>query len=177
MTEFSETVQWAGRGKRKRLRIRAWVMLLFALAAILFQAYAPLYLSVLSYIELPLLLTVYLAMTGRSQVAGIFIGAGIGLAQDALSHDPLGVLGIVKTLTGYVAASLGVRLDTDNLLIRFGLGFLFFVCHEVLHWVLRRALLGEAISIGILSTFLAGVVNGALAVLLFHLLDKLRENG
>jgi hypothetical protein len=36
--------------------------------------------------------------------------------------------------------------------------------------------LGDAASFEILATFLAAFANGALAVPLFHLLDKLREN-
>jgi rod shape-determining protein MreD len=39
------------------------------------------------------------------------IGALVGLAQDSLSKNPLGMFGIVKTLVGYFAASVGVRLD------------------------------------------------------------------
>jgi rod shape-determining protein MreD len=176
MSEYSDTVSFGGRSKKKRLRLRPWVMFVFPIAAILFQVFLPLYVSLLSYLELPLLVTIYFAMTRRSQVAGIFIGASIGLAQDALSHEPIGLLGMVKTLIGYAAASLGVRLDTENVLVRFGLGFLGLICHQVLQWGLRRILLGEAVSLEVLATFLAAFANGAVAVPLFHLLDKLREN-
>ena len=37
-----------------------------------------------------------------------------GLAQDSLSKNPLGMFGIVKTLVGYFAASVGVRLDVEH---------------------------------------------------------------
>jgi rod shape-determining protein MreD len=176
MSEYRDSIPFGGRSKKKGLRLRPWVMLVFPIAAILFQVYVPLYVGWLSYLELPLLMTVYFAMTRRSQVAGIFIGAGIGLAQDALSHEPIGLLGMVKTLIGYAAASLGVRLDTENALVRFGLGFLGLICHQVLQWGLRRILLGEPASLEILATFMAAFANGAVAVPLFHLLDKLREN-
>jgi rod shape-determining protein MreD len=176
MNEYSDSIPFGGRSKKKGLRLRPWVMLVFPIAAILFQVFVPLYLSLFSYLELPLLVTIYFAMTRRSQVAGIFIGAGIGLAQDALSHQPIGLLGMVKTLLGYTAASLGVRLDTENVLVRFSLGFLGLICHQGLQWGLRRILLGEAASFEILATFLAAFANGAVAVPLFHLLDKLREN-
>jgi rod shape-determining protein MreD len=176
MSEYGDSIAFGGRSKKKRLRLRPWVMLVFPIAAILFQVFVPLYVSLLSYLELPLLITIYFAMTRRSQVAGIFIGASIGLGQDALSQDPIGLLGMVKTLMGYTAASLGVRLDTENVLVRFGLGFLGLICHQVLQWGLRRILLGEAVSLEILATFLAAFANGAVAVPLFHLLDKLREN-
>jgi rod shape-determining protein MreD len=176
MNEYSGSIRLGGRSKKKGLRLRPWVMLVFPIAAILFQVFVPLYVSLLSYLELPLLMTIYFSMTRRSQVARIFIGAGIGLAQDALSHEPIGLLGMVKTLMGYAAASLGVRLDTENVLVRFSLGFLGLICHQGLQWALRHILLGEAVSFEILATFLAAFANGAVAVPLFHLLDKLKEN-
>jgi acyl-CoA synthetase (AMP-forming)/AMP-acid ligase II len=46
----------------------------------------------------------------------------------------------------------------------------------VLQWGLRRILLDEAVSLEILATFLAAFANGAVAVPLFHLLDRLGEN-
>ena len=50
-----------------------------------------------------------------------------GLAQDAWSKNPLGMFGITKTLVGYFAASIGMKLDVDNVLMRFLLAFFFYV--------------------------------------------------
>ena len=175
MTEINEFVSVDGRGKKKRSHLRPWVMLVIPLAAILFQVYVPLYLSLLRYLELPLLVTVYLAIMRRSQLAGVFIGAGIGLVQDSLSHQPIGIFGMVKTLVGYAAASLGVRLDTEHVAVRFGLGFFFCACHQFLYWAARRTLLGEPAGFEYLQTLLAAFSNGTLAVPLFYLLDKLKE--
>jgi rod shape-determining protein MreD len=176
MNEFNESLPVRRRGKKKRSRLRPWVMLVVPLAAILFQVYVPLYLSLLEYLELPLLVTVYLAVTRRSQVAGVFIGAGIGLVQDSLSYQPIGIFGMVKTLVGYVAASLGVRLDKEHIVVRFGLGFFFCVCHQSLYWAVRRTLLGDPAGFEYLQTLLAALCNGTLAVPLFYLLDRLKES-
>src|SRR5260370_30864892 len=81
------------------------------LAAILFQVYVPRFLTFLSYLELPLLVTVYFALLSRSPIAGVCFGAAVGLAQDSLSHHPLGMFGIVKTLVGYFAASVSQRFN------------------------------------------------------------------
>ena len=175
MTEINEFVNMDGRGKKKRSHLRPWVLLVIPLAAILFQVYVPLYLSLLRYLEVPLLVTVYLAIMCRSQLAGVFIGAGIGLVQDSLSHQPIGIFGMVKTLVGYAAASLGVRLDTGHVAVRFGLGFLFCACHQFLYWAARRTLLGEPAGFEYLETLLAAFSNGILAVPLFYLLDRLKE--
>ena len=56
-------------------------------------------------------MVVYFSLMRRSPVAGVLFGAGIGLAQDSLSHNPLGMFGIVKTLVGYFAASMSQRFD------------------------------------------------------------------
>src|SRR5439155_518822 len=84
--------------------------------------YIPLFFKFLAYLDLPLLVTVYFALMRRSPIAGTFIGAFIGLAQDSLSKYPLGTYGIVKTLVGYFAASVGLRFDVDHAFIRLMLG-------------------------------------------------------
>ena len=85
-------------------RFRFWVMLAVPLAAILFQVYVPLFFQFLGFLEMPLLVVVYFALMRRSPIRGLLIGALVGLAQDSLSKNPLGMYGIVKTLEGYIAA-------------------------------------------------------------------------
>jgi len=76
----------------------------------------------------------------RSPVAGLLFGAGIGLAQDSLSHQPLGMFGIVKTLVGYFAGSVSQRFAVDNPVIRLVLGFFFyFFSRDFLLGVAARA--------------------------------------
>jgi rod shape-determining protein MreD len=175
MNDFNEAFTVAGRGKKKTSRIRPWVILVTPLAAILFQVYVPLYLSLLHYLELPLLVTVYLAVSRRSPLGGALIGAAIGLVQDALSYQPIGILGMVKTLVGYAAASVGVRLDTDHPAVRLGLCTFFFLCHQLLYWAVRRTLLGSPSGLEIPQTLLAALANGLLGVVLFSMLDKLKD--
>src|SRR5579864_8167665 len=105
MTEFT-TEGFAEPSRKTRIsKFNVAAMIGIPLAAILFQVYVPRFITYLSYLELPLLVTVYFALMRRSPVAGVFFGAGVGLAQDSLSHQPLGMFGIVKTLVGYFAAS------------------------------------------------------------------------
>src|SRR6516225_7940345 len=115
-------------------RFRFWVMLAVPLAAILFQVYVPLFFQFLGFLEMPLLVVVYFALMRRSQVHGLFVGALVGLAQDSLSKNPLGMFGIVNTLVGYFAASVGVRFDVDNVVVRFLLAFFFYGFHQVFYW-------------------------------------------
>jgi len=156
-------------------RFKGWVLVLVPLAAILFQVYIPLFFQFLAYLELPLIVTVYFALMRRSPIGGLLVGAIVGLAQDSLSKNPLGMFGITKTIIGYVAASVGQRLDVDHPLIRLILGFFFFVFHQFIFWVLSRVLLGQQMNFETQRTLVLGLLNAIVAVSLFHFLDKLKE--
>lgn len=152
-----------------------WVSIVgIPLAAILFQVYVPRFFTYLAYLEVPLLVTVYFSLMWRSPPSGVLLGMCIGLAQDSLSSHPLGMFGIVKTLVGYFAASVSQRFEANSALLRLVLAFFFFFFHQFFYWVLTRALLGEAVSFEPLQTLVLAVLNAAVAVPLFHILDKLR---
>ena len=156
-------------------RFKAWVLLLVPLAAILFQVYVPLFFRFLAYLDLPLIVTVYFALMRRSPIGGLLVGAFVGLVQDSLSKSPLGMFGITLTIIGYVAASVGLRLDVDHPLIRLILGFFFYVLHEFIFWVLSRVLLAQQLAFETQRTLVLGLLNAIVAVSLFHFLDKLKE--
>jgi rod shape-determining protein MreD len=156
-------------------RFRAWVMFAVPLAAILFQVYVPLFFEFLGFVEMPLLVVVYFALMRRNQVSGLAVGALVGLAQDSLSKVPLGMYGIVKTLVGYFAASVGMRLDVDHNFIRLLLSFVFFLFHQILFWVMERALLSHQPAFEIQRWLVLGLLNAVIGAALFHFLDKLRE--
>ena len=84
------------------------------------------------------------------------------------------MFGIVKTLVGYFAASVSVRFDVDNPVVRFMLAFLFFLFHQFCYWVLARALLGQLLDFGLQQNLLLALINAAVGVPLFHVLDKLK---
>jgi rod shape-determining protein MreD len=175
MNEFSDRLLTEVPRKTRIFKFRPAAIILIPLTAILFQVYLPRFFQYLGYLELPLLVTVYFALMRRQPISGLFFGAGIGLAQDSLSHQPLGMFGIVKTLVGYFAASVSMRFDVDNPLIQFVLGFFFFFFHQFFYWVLSRALLGQQVDFDPQQTFVLGLLNAAVAVPLFMLLDKIKE--
>ena len=174
MTEFTETFPDL-RKKERISKYKVASLILIPLAAILFQVYVPRFLTFLSYLELPLLVTVYFALMRRSPVAGVLFGMGIGLAQDSLSPShPVGMFGIVNTLVGYFSASVSQRVDVQNPGVRFVLGFFFFFFHEFFYWVLARALLGQSLTFDIQRTLVTGILNAVVAVPLYHVLDRLK---
>jgi rod shape-determining protein MreD len=175
MSNSSERILLSSEREGRISHFRFWVMVGVPLAAILFQVYVPLFFQFLGFLELPLLVVVYFALMRRNQVSGLLIGAVVGLAQDSLSKNPLGMFGIVNTLVGYFASSIGVRLDVDNTAMRLVLTFFFYVFHQFFYWVLARALLAQQLAFEPQKTLLLGVLNALVGVSLFYFLDKLRE--
>lgn len=161
---------------RRPSRLRLPVMIIAPVLAILFQIYVPRFFPYLKYLEVPLLVTVYISLMRRQQVSGMLFGMSVGLLQDSLSNQPIGMFGIVKTLVGYLAASVSLRFDGVNPVIRFALVFLFFWFHQFAFWVLSRALLGEQFFVlKVEETLILGLLNALVSLPLYSLLDTLKE--
>lgn len=162
---------------RKKNRVAQFKAITIAgipLAAILYQVYVPPFFSWLASVEMPLLVTVYFALMRRSPVFGLVTGAGIGLAQDALSSNPLGIFGIAKTMVGYMAASASLRVDVDRARVRLVLALLLYAFHQWLYGFIRASLLGQPVPFSVAEVLGLGAVNALIAVPLYRILDKLK---
>jgi len=161
--------------KKSRIAQFKWITIAgIPLVAILYQVYTPPFFSYLAYLEMPLLVTVYFALMRRSPILGVLIGMGIGLAQDSLSSNPLGMFGIAKTLVGYLVAWASLRVDVDRSRIRLALAFVFYVFHQWLYWFIGSSLLGQSLAFSFWQTLALGALNALVAVPLYHILDKLK---
>ena len=127
-------------------------------------------------VELPLLVTIYFALSRRNPSGGLLLGMIIGLLQDSLSHTPLGLYGIAKTLVGYMASSLGARIDVEHPLSRFMITLFFFYVHNSVLALMARVLIAQQAPYFTARLIIASLVNAVLAVLLFPLLDRFRKN-
>jgi len=174
MSEFSERLLAGPTRKDKSERMRLVWLLLVPLLAILFQVWLARRVQFLQYLELPLLITVHFALGARGPIPSVFYGMFIGLVQDSLSHQPIGMFGIVKTLVGYFAASVSMRFDVENPIVTFILCFIFYFFHQFFYWVLERALLGHPVLFNAPETLLFGLLNAAVSLPLFRILDKLK---
>jgi len=151
-------------------------ILVVAFLALILQAFLHKYGRLAEMLDLPLLVTVYFGLSRRNPVSGMFLGTAIGLLQDGLGHDnPIGMYGIAKTIVGFVAASIGGRIDTEHPLSRFALIFLFFHFHEIILGVTQRVLLNHPAPFFTLRLFVDSLVCAGFGVILFSLLDKLRR--
>src|ERR1700722_3095291 len=155
-----------------------WVFFAVPLLALLIQVYLPLFetLRFVSQIELPLLVTIYFALMRRSQLRGLAIGVALGLAQDSLFQQPLGMYGICKTLVGYFSASIGMQFDVEHAFVRLVLCFIFYLFHQFFYWVLQRSLLDQPAVLQIQRELILALINALIGVVMFHFLDKLRKS-
>ena len=100
--------------KTRVSRFKIAALIGIPLAAILFQVYVPRFFQFLSYLELPLLVTLYFGLMRRSPVVGVLFGAGIGLAQDADGVGDVGREGGQRLLDGLLVADIGKDFGKDR---------------------------------------------------------------
>lgn len=158
-------------------KFRTGAILFATLFALVIQAWFPLHFTRAALLDLPLLVTIYFGLSRRNPSTGLLLGTAIGLLQDSLSGPtvPLGLYGIAKTIIGYLASSIGARLDTEHPAARFALTAGFFVVHQAVIVMTRRILLAQPEPWFNLHLFVAALVNALVAVFLFLLLDRLRR--
>jgi len=147
------------------------------LLVLFLQAFLPLYVPKAEILDLPLLITIYFGLSRRNPSTGLLLGMAIGLVQDSLSGPtvPLGLYGIAKTIIGYLASSIGARLDTEHPAARFALTVIFFVTHQGLIALTRRILLGQPEPWFNMHLLMGALINALVGMFLFLLLDRLRK--
>ncbi len=149
-----------------------WLVVVAPILAVGFDSFVPVHFAPAALLDLPLLLVIYFGIAKRSPVVGLCSGAVIGILQDALTREPLGVFGITKTVVGYIAGLLGNRIDTENPLARFLFIFALSLLHSGLYWVMVERLLAQPLGWSWLHELLRGLVNAAVGILLFTLFDR-----
>jgi rod shape-determining protein MreD len=152
------------------------VTLLVPVAAIVLQALLSRPFPVFNIFDLPLIITIFFAVSRRSPVAGALTGAAIGLLQDALTAQPIGINGLAKTVIGYAAASIGLQIDVESLTTRVVMNFAFSILNSLLLFLINRRLIGQP-GYQLLWTheLLRAVANTLIAVPIFLLLDRAKR--
>lgn len=144
--------------------------------ALVLQAFVPAHIRAANYLELPLLVTLYFALSKRNPSSGLLLGMVIGLLQDSLSRTPLGLYGIAKTLVGFLGSSIGARIDVEHPIARFILTIGFYLFHHAVFALTSRLLLAQLTESYVTGPVLiAAVVNAFIAIGLFPLLDRFRR--
>jgi rod shape-determining protein MreD len=162
---------------RRDMEIRRYPLLVYALvplASLVLQAWLPRVVGRYDWFDLPLVVTVYFALGRRSPIQGTLMGAAMGLFEDALSHHAIGVNGIAKTVVGFLAASVGIRIDVENHAVRLLLNFALSLLSSVIYFFTYRGLLGLTLEWSWLTELMRAVGNSLIAVVLFPVLDRLQ---
>ncbi len=140
--------------------------------ALVLQALLPRFMGRYMWFDLPLVVTIYFALGRRSPIQGMFMGAFVGLFEDALTHHAIGINGIAKTVAGYLAASVGIRIDVENNAIRVMLNFVLSLFCSAVYLFIYRVLLGINLEWSWVTELFKAVGNSIIALILFPLLDR-----
>lgn len=147
------------------------------LLALFLQAFIPVRWHFFYSFDLPLLVTIFFAVSRRNPLTGLALGAAVGLAQDTFAGvgHPIGMYGISKTVIGYIASSLGVKIDVENPGTRFLMTYAFYVIHQLIYFTISRFMVGEVTSWHWGREAIASLGNSLLALVIFTVLDKFKE--
>jgi len=164
-----------GNDNRRDLGVRRYPLLIYAmvpLAALVLQALLPRVLHGYARFDLPLLVTIYFALLRRDPIQGTLMGAVLGLFEDALTGHAIGVNGITKTVAGFLAGSVGARIDVENHTIRLMLVLLLSLLGSGMYLFIYRILLGLDTEWSWLAELVKAATNALVAMALFPLLDR-----
>jgi rod shape-determining protein MreD len=166
-----------GADTRRDIEIHRYPLLIYAmvpLASLVLQAWLPRVVGPYAWFDLPLVVTVYFALGRRNPIQGTVMGALMGLFEDALTQHAIGINGIAKTAVGFLAASVGVRIEVENQIVRLLLTFSLSLLSSAIYLFVSRFLLGLALEWSWLTEMWRAVGNSLIALVLFPALDRLQ---
>ena len=160
---------------RREIEIHRYPVLVYALVpvlAIVLQAWLPRVLGWFAWFDLPLVVTVFFALSRRNPIQGSILGGILGIFEDALTGHAIGINGIAKTLVGYLAASTGILVNVENHAIRLIITFVLSLVGSATYFFVVRFLLGLSMDSNWLAELYKAVGNSLIALVLFPLLDQ-----
>jgi len=155
-------------------RVRPVTLWVTILVALLLQTFLPLKIPLAGLMDFPLLVTVYFTLVRQNKIFGIALGTGLGLMQDALSHGYVGMFGMAKALVGYLAAFAAIRFNVESLFARSVVTASLILLHNLCMAGLQHALLESPPAFMALNLASAVLVNVALSLIVFPVLDRFR---
>jgi rod shape-determining protein MreD len=166
---------YTSRRELEEYRFSPLVAIAVPLLFLLLQAYVPKIFPRLMILDLPLLAVIFFAVARRNPIVGAVTGALIGLMQDALTGQPIGINGIAKSVVGYIASSIGVQVDVENLITRVLMIFGFSMLQSAMLFVINRVMLGNHdLHLLWVHEVIRAALNTAVAIPLFLFLDRFK---
>ena len=156
----------------------SWPVILFVpLFAVLIQVFIPVRLRFLPILDLPFLVTIFFATARRNPISGCLTGCFVGILHDLFGgyNHPLGMYGIALTVVGYLASSLGVKIDVENPGSRFLITFFFFGIDEGVYYGVAHGLLRQPLQWSWSHVAISALVNAVIGIFVFRLLDRFKD--
>ena len=120
---------------------------------------------------------IFFAVGRRNPILGALTGASIGLLQDALTGQPIGIYGMAKTIIGYAASSIGLQVDVENITTRILMNFGFSMLQSALLFLIERYLLGlGGHKVPWIHELYRALFNTMVAIPIFLLLDRTKRH-
>lgn len=160
--------------RSREFEIHRYPVLVYALVpvlAVVLQAWLPRLLGRFAWFDLPLVVTVFFALSRRNPIQGSILGGILGIFEDALTGHAIGINGIAKTLVGYLAASTGILVNVENHAIRLIMTFVLSLVGSATYFFVVRFLLGSTVDTNWLTELYKAAGNSLIALILFPLLD------
>jgi rod shape-determining protein MreD len=153
------------------------VILLLPVVGVVVQVFILSRIPFLGAIDLPFLVTIFFATARRNPVSGCLTGCFIGLLQDVFAgyNHYLGMYGIALTVVGYLASSLGVKIDVENPGSRFLITFFFFGIEEGAYYGVAHGLLRQPLQWSWSHIALSALVNAVIGIFVYRFLDRFKQ--
>lgn len=130
-------------------------------------------------IDLPFLVTIFFATARRNPISGCLTGCFIGLLQDLFAsynaNHPLGMYGIALTVVGYLASSLGLKIDVENPGSRFLITYIFFVIQLGVYYGVAHGLLRQGLQWSWSHGAISALANAVIGIFVFKFLDRFKQ--
>jgi len=91
-----------------------------------------------------------------------------------LTNHAIGINGVAKTAVGFLAGSVGVRIDVEDRAFRLMLTFVLSLLSSSIYVFIYRMLLGLDLEWSWLAELMKAVANTLIALVVFHMLDRLQ---
>jgi rod shape-determining protein MreD len=156
----------------------SWLAIIFIpLIAVLIQIFIPVKVRFLPIIDLPFMVTIFFATARRNPISGCITGCIIGVMQDLFAgpNHPLGMYGIALTIIGFLASSLGLKIDVENPGSRFLITYIFFVIHQGVYYGVAHGLLREGLQWSWSHTAISALANAVIGIFVFRFLDRFKQ--
>jgi len=148
----------------------AGMLVALGVALVLQTTLAGLTMAGAAHVNLVLVAVVYVALS-HGAVTGLLAGSVGGIVQDALAGGVVGVGGLSKTIVGFFVGALGAQFIVSQPLPRFVMFVAATLVHELCFQALHAVVESRAFAMHYSATLTQAVVNGAIGVLAFQVVE------